>query len=104
MKDNITYGEKYDPAMKVTTKEEAVAYLKVCMEHTVRVRPDVAEEEARSIELQNIGYYAGYYDRETFKRVTELYETAHPIFGNDSNMYDTPEKALELGKQRGNNE
>jgi hypothetical protein len=67
MKHKITYGEKYGPAMQVQTKEEAAAYFEECVEHTM--------------EWQPIGYYAGYYDKETYDRVMELFDTNHPIFG-----------------------
>jgi hypothetical protein len=81
MKHKITYGEKYGPAMQVQTKEEAAAYFEECVEHTMEWQPDITREEAESIEKQNIGYYAGYYDKETYDRVMELFDTNHPIFG-----------------------
>ena len=97
---DVTIGEKYGKAMKVATKEEAEAYLKVCIDHTLALT-DYSPEEARAIEMQNIGYYAGYYDRETFKRVMELYETAHPIFGSDDAIYNDPADAYDKGLEHG---
>ena len=31
--------------------------------------------------LQNVGYFAGYYDRETKHKIFKVFGTAHPIFG-----------------------
>lgn len=31
--------------------------------------------------LQNVGYFAGYYDTRTAERILEIFETKHPIFG-----------------------
>lgn len=75
-----TYGDKYRPAMNVKTKEEASRYFEACVEHLMKYGKKT-RKEAEKIERANIGYWSGYYDKETMKRVQDLYEAAHPIFG-----------------------
>lgn len=95
--DRVTIGEKYNPAMVVTTKEEAMAYLEECVLHTLRVNKDLTREDAVRQELSNIGYYAGYYNSKTITRVYKLFNTTHPIFGK---TIPTPKEALEARKLR----
>lgn len=93
--DNVTIGDKYNPAMDVQTVEEAQAYFELCVEHTMRVNPDVDREEAEGIERSNLGYYAGYFGSEAQARVNRLFNTQHPIFGANTNP--TVEDAIEAG-------
>jgi hypothetical protein len=37
---------------------------------------------AEQIERVNLGYYSGYYDHETMKRVERLFLAPHPILGS----------------------
>lgn len=72
--------------MEIKTKDEASEYFKECVEHNMRCQkaegkfPD--REYAVKTEKSNLGYFAGYYDSETRRRVEELFECSHPIFGN----------------------
>lgn len=92
--DVITIGDKYGPAMKIQDEAEAKAYLEACIEHNMRVG-GTTRERATGIELQNLGYFAGYYSHETMERVNRLFKTQHPIFGK---VAPTPEAALAAGK------
>lgn len=75
-----TIGEVYGPAMEIQTPEEAAAFLeKETQRHVEEFGQD--REEARRVILSNVGYYAGYYDSETQKRVYRLFNTEHPVFG-----------------------
>jgi hypothetical protein len=78
--EQISIGDKYAPAMKITDQAEADAYFERCVAHSmatfVTLRA-VAEE----IERANLGYYAGYYDHETRARIERLFSCAHPVFG-----------------------
>ena len=78
--ERMTIRECYGPAMKIRTSKAAQAYLKRLVDRSVRYSGR-SPEEALSIELQNLGYYAGYYDAATMKRVYRLFGAAHPIFG-----------------------
>lgn len=76
----ITIGDKYGPAMEITTQDEADAYFLKLVEHTMsfgRLRP-----EAEQLERRNLGYYAGYYGHDTRERVERLFNTEHPLFGS----------------------
>jgi len=92
--ENITIGDKYGPAMKIINQEEADRYFEDCVEHTMSFSR--TREEAISIEKQNLGYFAWYYDSETMQRVNRLFKTSHPVFGN---ITPTPEEAFETGKK-----
>ena len=91
----ITIGDKYGPAMKIATSKEAAEYFELCVRHTMTFGK--SREEAVNIERQNLGYYAGYYDDETRRRVELLFECAHPIFGAIANGKPTPAEALLKG-------
>ena len=101
MDQQITMGEKYGPAMKITDQAEADAYFEECVQHQLGFG-ESTREEAEHIERSNLGYVAGYGDNETRARVERLFKCAHPIFGAIA-QYDppTPEEALEIGKRLG---
>jgi hypothetical protein len=81
MNKNITIGDKYDPAMKIMTQEEADFYFEECVQHTMN-HFGVSREKAEEIERINLGYYAGYYSQETRARVEKLFRCEHPFFGS----------------------
>ena len=92
----ITIGEKYRPAMKITDADEAQRYFEKLVVHSML--HGNSREEAEKIEKSNLGYFAGYYDNDTRKRVERLFFCVHPIFGAASKGIPTPEEAFELGK------
>jgi len=96
MKKEITYGEKYGPAMEITDQELADSYFNECVEHSMTFGH--SREQAEEIERKNLGYFAGYYDHETRLRVEELFSCKHPIFGSAEAGKPTPEEAFEMGK------
>lgn len=76
--EKLTIGEAYDPAMKIMNADDASAYFERQMTRFGRTRA-----HAEEIERSNIGYYAGYFDEATRRRVRELFTASHPIFGDD---------------------
>ena len=97
MKDQITIGEKYGPAMKIKDQSEADIYFEECVQHTMRQGKSRAEAE--KVERSSLSYYAGYYDAATRERVERLFQCAHPIVGAIAEREQpTPEKAFEMGK------
>lgn len=95
----ITIGSKYDPAMKLQTQAEADAYFELCVQHTLSFGR-VDRVGAEKIERSNLGYYAGYYDNETRKRVERLFHCAHPVFGAIAEKgVPTPEEAFRMGQE-----
>lgn len=88
-----TFGETLGPAMEVQTAEEAKAYLDDLVAwHDARL--GLGAEVARKHWLESIGYWTGYYSRETAERVFRLFDTAHPIFGRTQ---PTAEEAFDAG-------
>lgn len=77
--ENITIGQKYEPAMEITDQAEADAYFEQLVAHTMRFGK--SREEAEVIERVNLGYFAGYYSHEVRARVERLFKCEHPIFG-----------------------
>jgi hypothetical protein len=94
-KEHATIGEMYHPAMKITDQKEADEYFEACVVYCMK-QGGHSRESAEKIERSNLGYFAGYYDDETMKRVNRLFRTVHPIFGDTS---PTPEEAIEAGKK-----
>lgn len=103
--EKITIGDKYGPAMEITDQAEADAYFEKLVEHTMSYAKDEqykTHEGAAALERSNLGYYAGYYDTETRKRVERLYGCAHPVFGPVEQFgAPTPEAAFQSGLERG---
>ena len=101
MKDNVTYGEKYKPAMEITDQGEADTYFDRCVEHNMRTA-DRDRAKAEEIERHNLGYFSGYYGTEVQRRVERLYKTQHPLFGKvDGGSGWTPEEEARktMGKE-----
>lgn len=94
----ITIGDKYGPAMQITSQEEADLYFELCVQHSISLGNN--RQEAIEIEKSNLGYYAGYYDPETRLRVERLFRAKHPFFGSAKNSI-TNEEAFELGLKEG---
>lgn len=96
---------KYAAAMKITEPAEAQAYFELCVEDCMSYGR--TRQEAESIERENLAYYAGYCDDETRRRVEQLFECAHPVFGKiaDENLLHhgpiTPEAAFQMGQRMG---
>lgn len=107
--DQITIGQKYEPAMKITDQADADAYFERCVEHCMRLLAREGETaaselraKAENIERQNLGYFAGYYDAATRARVERLFQCAHPFFGAIAERgAPTADEAFELGKRVG---
>lgn len=97
--DEISYGDKYDPAMSIQDQVTADAYFESCVQHTMKVG-DKCREEAERIERENLGYWAGYHGEETRRRVEKLFACAHPIFGSiEESGSPSSEEAFSLGRQ-----
>lgn len=92
--DRMTIGEAYGPAMNITDQTEADEYFAALVDHSMS--KGLTRDEAIRVEKINLGYYAGYYDRETMSRVNKLFRTTHPVFGDTQ---PTVEEALETGRK-----
>lgn len=96
MKFPITLREKYEPAMHITDPDLAAHYFEECVQHNMAHSVNnrgLAEE----IERSNLGYWAGYYSRETRLRVEELFGCQHPILGKAKDRDWSPEELVDKG-------
>lgn len=77
---SATYGDLYDPAMEVQTKEEADAYFKKLQDLQSKngVHPEISEK----ILKVNLAYWAAYGGDEQRERIERLYDCAHPYWGS----------------------
>lgn len=86
--------------MEITDQQTANSYFEQCVQHCMR--HGRSRVEAKEIERQNLGYYAGYYDDETRARVERLFGCSHPVFGPiATNKSPTPEAAFAAGIKAG---
>ena len=83
-----TMHEVFEAALKCENKKEAEQFLQTY------VKSGVSEVVAKS----NLGYFAGYYDEETSKKIYDLFGAAHPVFGM---TWPTPEEAFKMGVKLG---
>ncbi len=97
---NMTMGECYDPAMKMTDPEEAKEYLAALIERGVKYFGH-SREKSESVQKENLGYYSGYFDTETMVRVHKLFDCAHPVFGKVESQEDlpSPKEAFDMGQK-----
>jgi hypothetical protein len=99
MKHPITshhlYG-KYHPAMSITDPDQAAQYFEECVQHNM-AHSGNNRTRAEAIERANLGYWAGYYSRETRLQVEELFQCEHPILGKAKDEEWTPEELLHKG-------
>ena len=95
-----TIGELYRPAMVIKTRKAAEVYFKELVEYAMSFGQ--SREEAVRIQKSNLGYFAGYYDHETRKRVERLFCCEHPVFGSiEKNGAPTQEQAFAAGRAMG---
>jgi hypothetical protein len=93
----ITLRAKYEPAMAITDQAEADRYFEELVAHCISLGGGMEREQAEEIERSNLGYWAGYHDRETRLRVEELFRCEHPILGKAKDNDWTPEELLGIG-------
>lgn len=92
---NVIAAEKYGPVLKIETQEDADIYFDALVEHDMGCTGN-RRGEAEKIERELLGYYAGYQDLETDKRVQKLFRCSHPIFGPADRVARTfPPEAFE---------
>jgi hypothetical protein len=98
MKHPITLREKYELAMAITDPDQAAQYFEQCVQHNMAHSVNNLTQ-AEAIERANLGYWAGYYSRETRLRVEELFQCQHPILGKAKDKEWTPEELLDKGME-----
>lgn len=96
-KKRLTHGECLDPIFKITDKTDALQYKRAYVDY-IQNDAKISREEALKIANSNIGYFAGYGSNDDRARIEELFECAHPIFGDiKGNGAPTPAQAFAMG-------
>ena len=72
----MTLGERYNPAMKIQTQEEADAFLEGLIKSCIA--EGYTRTEAEQMERVNVVYYSGYHDKETRERIERLFKAKNP--------------------------
>ena len=95
-KEELTYEEALEPAMHITSKNDAQQYLADYIKYLEKFKNGMDSGDTPEIVAKaNLGYFAGYFSDKVRKRVEKLFSCSHPIFGNE---IPTNEEALECGK------
>ena len=95
-----TIGEVFNEALHYakTDKNKASNFFKAYVEHILNTNA-IIYDEAERIAKSNLGYFAGYCNKETIDIIYETYQCSHPIFGDKP--YDvSPQEAFEKGMER----
>jgi hypothetical protein len=94
-----------DSLVKATDKATAQTLLDEYIEDIQRYYRAASDlknyTEAKRLALNNIGYYAGYYDQETRERVELLYGARHPVLGSALGNQLTSEQIYKIGVDYG---
>ncbi len=98
------FRQIFDEALRVAkegTKELQEEFLSGYAKYINEDNPKEAPtyEDALKIAKSNFGYFAGYYDNETYRIINEAYQAVHPVFG--CNPFDiSPEDAFKKGQEQ----
>jgi hypothetical protein len=76
---DVTNGELMGPAMSITDPDEAKDYFESLVLFYMG-SCGWSREEATINTLSNLGYWSGYYDQETMRRVEQVFGAKHPIY------------------------
>lgn len=91
-------GEIFEEALHLIDLDDRLLGMEFLDDYGTYLEKCDSEIDGRHVAKQNLGYFAGYYDRETAKKVYSFFECEHPIFGT---KFPTPEEAFEIGKKWG---
>lgn len=100
-KEYNTIGEVFDLALKLAKEnpKEAKEFFYEYVNHISTVNHLSWDESIRAAK-SNLGYFAGYYNKETCDIIYKVYDTQHPIFG--CNPFGvSPEDAFNKGMEFG---
>jgi hypothetical protein len=77
-----TMGELFNLALYLakTNPEEAEEFFYKYV-NCISMEKHLSWDESIRVAKSNLGYFAGYYDKETCDIIYKVYDTQHPIFG-----------------------
>lgn len=97
------FRQVFDEALRVAkeeSKEVQEEFLIGYSQYIHKENPNEAPtyEDAVRIAKSNFGYFAGYFNNETYQLINEAYQAVHPVFG--CNPFDvSPEDAFKKGQE-----
>ena len=99
-KEYNTIGEVFDLALKLAKNDpngEAKDFFHEYVNH-ISVVNHYSWDKSVECAKSNLGYFAGYYNGETYDIINKVYGAQHPIFG--CNPFDVSlEEAFNKGKE-----
>lgn len=84
-----------DRAMRVETQAEADACFEELIVEKLKEIPD--REKAEEAVRFGLGYFAGYFSRETRLRVERLFRCEHPVLGRAADGVPDPDEIFRIG-------
>ena len=94
-----TNDDYLEQAMSIQTQQEADTFFNDYINFLLKSNPDIPVDAWKEYARQNIGYYAGYYDRATGHRMEKYFGAIHPILGDmETRSKMTSSQIFELGK------
>ena len=78
----ITFGDIFNKALEIAKtgdKDRCQLFLKSYSEY-ISSENNINIDKAVDIVKSNLGYFAGYYDRETYDIINNMYNAVHPVF------------------------
>ena len=95
--ESMTYSDLYGPLSEIRTKQQADEYFEFLVSWRTK-EFSMPRDEAERIERNNVGYWTGYLDEATARRVMELFQVEHPFFGTE---FPSLDEAFEIGVRAG---
>lgn len=97
-------SDLYRQAMEATDQATADRIFEQCVQQHLKARPQDDRERAEFVQRSNLGYFAGYYDSETRRRVEKLFKAVHPVFGSiEKHGEPSADLAFKMGQVYGGN-
>lgn len=84
----LTIGDIFNKALEIAKtgdKERCQLFLKFYSEY-ISSKNNISINKAIDIAKSNLGYFAGYYNREIYDIINNMYNAIHPVF--KSNPFD----------------
>lgn len=100
-KELVTFGDIGDAAVKIAKsqdREKAKKFLQAHADALAEKGKLTPGQDPFEVAASNIGYWAGYMDRETMELMWEIFDVDHPMFGR---KVPTAIEAFEMGVERG---
>ena len=93
-----TFGDMMRECLAIKTQEEADVWFAEEVKTMQEANPEWSPEECVKTVRSNLGYMAGYYDKQASEHVAKFFSANHPIFGGPEYWgKTTPKQAFNAG-------